>query len=324
MSAFRRAFPFALGCALAGACRRAPAPAGEDLAIRVDAPSGEVAFGQAFPLTVVRTWSPELIPEEWSDEALAPLVIRVLESTTREDQRRVEATRRCLAHAFRRGEVVVPPIAFRARPTDGSAERVATAPELRLRVRSALAAGEPGPPELPGGPLPYPTRWLPWTAAAALALAALALVGWRATRRRRPVEPLAPEPLPPAVPPHVRALERLERLRAHEPSDDDANEAWHVEAATIVREYVGERFSVRALERTTSELLPAAPEAHRPLLADVLRRCDRVKFAAKRPGAEERSPLIETAASFVKESEKVPGTFFAPKKVPGTFSEPSS
>jgi hypothetical protein len=307
VTAPRRALALACACALL-ACRRAPAPEGGDLAIRVEVPDGEVAFGRAFPLTVVRTWSHELIPEEWSEEALAPLSVRLIEATTREDRRRGAATRRYQAHAFRRGELVVPPVPFRARPKDGSAERTAAAPELRLRVRSALADGPPGAPELPGGPLARPGRTLPWLAAAAALLTALALAGWRVARRRRLPDPLPSAPVPPAPPPpHLRALARLDELRAREPADDAANEAWHVDAASIVREYVGERFGVRALERTTAELLPAAPAEHRELLAGVLRRCDRVKFAAERPGSTERAALLETAVTFTKGSGPAAG-----------------
>jgi hypothetical protein len=94
------------------------------------------------------------------------------------------------------------------------------------------------------------------------------------------------------------ALQRIARLRAQSARTPDD----HSETASIVRDYVRDRFGVPAGERTTDELL-AAPEIAtdaRRLLADVLRPCDLVKFAQGDSTAAARAALLDGAEKFVR------------------------
>ncbi len=301
--------------ACGGGSPRPPIP-DEELSLRIHAEAGEVELGRAFPLTVVRVWAKDLEPEPWRDELLAPLVVRPVEATRREDGRRVEETRRFQAYAFHRERVVVPAPSFRARPEGGGPERVATGAALDIPVAPALPAGTAGEPELPGEPLPEPTvepfPWVRWSARAGLLLVALVLGGAIRSRMRRAralqegPAPLAP-PVPPVLP-HVRALERLQRLRALEPQGSGEIEAYHVEASALLRDYLEERFAIRSRERTTQELL-AAPETTRAaqalprsLLSQALSHCDLVKFARHPSGAPDRARLVEAAERFVVET----------------------
>lgn len=281
----------ALALALLAACDAGPPIPATDLLLRVTAGAEEVAPGRAFPLTVVRVWSKDLVPAEWSDRTLAPLHLRLEEARRREDAARVEETRRYQARAFALGDVAIPAPKLRARPKDGGPERAAVAEPVRVRVRPELDPAAPGPPELPGEPPRAPFRWVPWAAAAAAALAALAL----ARRRKRPAAAPAPPP-PPA--PHERALARLREIAEREPRDVPADFA---STSAVLRDYVAERFAVRAAQRTTEELL-AAPEtaACRDALAGALGPCDLVKFAAHRPDPAERSRLLALAEAFVR------------------------
>ena len=74
--------------ALLAACTRHDPIAAEELALRVALPAGleRVPFGQSFPLEVMRVWEKDLVPGEWDDRALAPLVVRLEEVTLREDE----------------------------------------------------------------------------------------------------------------------------------------------------------------------------------------------------------------------------------------------
>jgi hypothetical protein len=157
----------------------------------------------------------------------------------------------------------------------------------------------PGPVELPGEPMNEPFPWRPVAASAAAALVAAALVARRTRRAASPPSAVLAAPAPvSAEPPHVAALRRIERLRAQTPRTPDD----HVETAAIVRDYVRERFGVRAGERTTEELLgaPELPPAARPALAAVLRSCDLVKFARDEPCAAARAALFDAAEAFVR------------------------
>jgi hypothetical protein len=248
----------------------------------VVAGADETAPGRGFPLEVVRVWSKDLVPAEWSDRALAPLHLRLEEARRREDSLRVEETRLYRAYAFALGDVSIPPPRLRAVPKAGGEERTVSADAIRVRVRPELDPAAPGPPELPTAP---PARRVPWFAWAAVAL--LAAAAAIALRRR---EPAAPAPAP-APPPHETALARLRELRSKPPEEAI------VAASAVVRGYVAIRFDVRAPERTTEEVLAAVPA-----LAAFLGPCDLVKFAAHRPTDAERARLLDLAEAFVREA----------------------
>lgn len=295
---------------LASACSPGGEPiAGEDLLVRVVTDTGEVELGKAFPLTVVRVWSKDLVPADFPDDALAPLTLRLVGTSRREDDRRVEESRRYAGYAFSLDEVTVPAPTFRATPRggDASAVRSVAGDRLALRVRRALDPAAPGAPELPGDPLPEPFPWRPWTIGAALALAAFVLVQVRRLRAVRlaseiVVAPAAATPQPPG--PHEIALRRIGDLRSADPRTDDDVRRWHVTASEIVRDYAAARFGLRASEMTTEELIAAAP-SDRPELSSALRDCDRVKFARHESSARERAATLDSAEGFVRATSPV-------------------
>ena len=248
-----------------------------DVPLQITAGASEVELGKAFPLTVVRTWRRGQTPADWNDEALAPLEVRLLQTARREDERRVEETRRYVGYAFSLADVRVP--------------------GLELRVKPALDPATPGPAELPGEPLPEPYPWPTWAAVGAALLAAFVLLLSR--RQRTPAAVAAPAPASERPPPgpHELALERLARLRRQQPRGHEEIQAYYVEASGLLRDYVGERFAVQADVMTTEELV----EREAPL-ARVLPDCDLVKFARHAPTASEREQLLDRAERFVRET----------------------
>lgn len=265
---------------LAGCGVGAPIPE-TDLLLDVTPGAFDVELGKPFPLTVTRVWKKDLVPLEWSDKALAPLAVKLVEEVRRDDGTRVEETRRYEAHVFSLADIVIRGLKLAAQPKDGGAERKVSATGFRIRVRRALDPESPGPPELPGEPPPR-RGWM-WGGAGALAVAAFLFL---ALRRRKPKLPTPPPeaPRPPSPPAHERALLRLQRASL-------------AEAADIVREYLAEAKGIRALERTTEELLAALPA-----LAGVLRPADLVKFAAHEPTEAERASVVASAEAFVREA----------------------
>jgi hypothetical protein len=275
---------------VAASCGGPPIPA-VDLLLRVTPGAEEVELGRGFPLTVVRVWKKDLAPAEWNDRALRPLAARLLGVSRREDKERVEETRRYRCHAFTLDDVRIAAVKLVARPRDGGPEVVAVDGPLRVRVRRALDPLAPGPPELPGDPVAEPFPRIPFALAAVAAAVALLWV----SRRNRRRAPLAAPAAAPPDPPHLRALARLREIR--ERGADPAA------ASAVVRDYLAERFDVRAAERTTEELLDAPPlAAHRDALAAVLVPCDLVKFAGARPSPPERARLLDAAEAFVEGS----------------------
>ncbi len=286
-----------LGLLLLTACGGgAPIPA-EDLLLRIETGATEVPLGAAFPLTVVRVWKSDLVPQAWSDEALAPLRVRLIDTRRREQGDHVEERRRYHGYAFATGVVQVPAPEFRAVPKRGGLERRVRGNALELRVTSALDPANPGDVELPGGPLldtlqpPFP--WVITAGVVALLLAGAALVA----RRRHPAPQPVVEEVEPAPRPDEIALRRIEELRA-QPAGDHAEEF-----VAMLRIYLAERFDRRTRELTSPELAAIPTDsAQRELLGALLRDYDLVLYARHEPSPAAGARMLDAAADFVRRS----------------------
>jgi len=133
-----------------------------------------------------------------------------------------------------------------------------------------------------------------------LVLGSGGLLLYRAVRARRRIEKQRS-----AYDEAVTALRALEDRGA---PDAETADAWFVELSAIVRRYLEQRHEIRAPELTTEEFLQVAtarPELsaeHRGLLSSFLERCDRVKFAGYRPGAEESLATLAAARGFIEDT----------------------
>lgn len=191
-----------------------------------------------------------------------------------------EHRQRLVLVAFRPGALELPPKGVAVPGPDGTAE-LWTPAGLTLQVDSVLPAGassESAAGELEPRP-PAPPRALPlgaafwWSLAGLSLLAAAVALGIR--RRRRASESAVP----------ARRLAPREELEAalRAALERDAEEG-HVVLSLALRRYLGRAFAFPAAESTTSEVrrtlrglrAPAAVEARTD---ELLRACDRVKFA---------------------------------------------
>lgn len=149
--------------------------------------------------------------------------------------------------------------------------------------------------------IPSGWEWLWWTLAVLAVLALVAgLLLWLKHRRDH-------RPAPPAIPPHVRALERLqEALRLL-----GQPEPFVVAVSSALRVYLEERFDFHAPERTTEEFLHELQatmllsERQKVSLAGFLESCDLVKFARYQPGETELQGLHGAAIGLVEETVPV-------------------
>lgn len=152
------------------------------------------------------------------------------------------------------------------------------------------------------GPVAIRSDWLlpAAIAVAALLLVLLAVLGGRRWRRRpRTVR---------VPPPEEIALEQLEAARALLAPERAQEFASAVTAA--VRGYLEARYGVAAPRQTTEEFLHSLLggsggkplTSHAPLLEDLLRRNDLVKFARAPLAAPEMEAMLGAAIRFVRES----------------------
>jgi len=147
-------------------------------------------------------------------------------------------------------------------------------------------------------------RWW-WGAVAAMAIALGAFLLWR--RRQRQAEEAPP------IPPHVLALAALRELIAEDLVGRGERKAFYNRISAILREYIENRFQLRAPEQTTEEFLDglgrsgdALAKTHKDLLADFLQHCDLVKFAAHHPEDKEVQATFDACKKFIVETASVP------------------
>ncbi len=291
-----------LAIALLTACGDESAIPSHDLMLRITAPTEEVELGAGFPLDVVRIWAKDLEPAEWSDDALAPLVAHLEDTTRREDDVRIEETRRYRCYAFQLTDVTVPAVWFTATPRAGGTPREVEGEGFAVRVRPALDPAVPGEVEFPGPPLREPFPWIPWSFGAAFGLLALSLLV-RHTRRRRPPDVAAPAPRALFSP--APFLDRLRRIRERRPDGPAEMRADYVELAALLREYVAGCFGVGVPQMTSEELvaaLAAAEATPHAALFGLLTGCDLVKFARHVPSAPDRERFLDSAEDFISEA----------------------
>lgn len=205
--------------------------------------------------------------------------------------------------SFELGELEIPPIEVAVADPGGTVQVLSTDP-FRIGVES-VGLDESGDIREIKGPLSIARNW--WALASWLLLLAAVAAGAVYLRRRvraRPVAEVA-KPKTPPRPFHLVALEALDELEASSWLERGQVKRWHVRVSEIIRTYVEGQLEVPALEMTTGEVvagLRGAALGGRVTGAfhAFLARCDLVKFAKLRPGADESRELLGVARSLVR------------------------
>lgn len=177
---------------------------------------------------------------------------------------------------------------------------------IEFTVSSVLpddAAAELEPPlgELQPLAPPTPSRW-PWYLGGSLMLlftTACSLVAWsrwRRVARRRSAYDIAQS--------------RLQKLLARPRPAGEQLERFFVELSAIVRQYLEDRYELRAPELTTEEFLaevgdsPDLSREHQDLLRQFLRQADLVKFAGAQPTGDEVEKSVDAVQRFLDETRE--------------------
>ena len=135
----------------------------------------------------------------------------------------------------------------------------------------------------------------------------LVLIGWYAWRRwkRRPIAVVEESvEAAPEIPPHVLARKRLESLEQQRLWQAGKHKEYQSGVTDTVREYIGRRFHIPAMEEITSEIISdlalagTAPELVTRSEA-VLRLADQTKFARYIPTSAEHEATMRYAYDFV-------------------------
>ncbi len=197
------------------------------------------------------------------------------------------------------GTVTLPKVTAVVTTPDGGRVPV-TANGVNLLVAGVFDATNP--PELAAakGPLTVPVSPGPYIAALLLAVVVLAALAWWWSRRRRPE--ISPEPLPvavePVIPPHQKALARLDALDPTMPARE-----FFGELSDIVRDYLAGRYGIPAPRMTSSEVAKmGTSRTEVQTAADWLGAWDLFKFARLHPREGEAGASLALVRSWVIES----------------------
>lgn len=204
----------------------------------------------------------------------------------------IEHSQHLVLTAFRTGDLELPPRRVAVPGPDGTTE-LWTPAELTLRVASVLPDGEEAEsvePQPPAPPRALPLGAAFWWTLAALSLLAVGAVTLAVRRHRPAAGSRGRRPGP--------AEELAEALRSagREPAPDEG----HVLLSLALRRYLGRTLGFPAPESTTSEVrrelrrrrVPAAVEARTD---ELLRACDRVKFACEPVARQTLEARLEAA-----------------------------
>ena len=150
---------------------------------------------------------------------------------------------------------------------------------------------------------------LPW-GAIGLGLVVAALIGfllWRKFRAKALLKAAAAPPLPP----YEEALKRLQDLRAQQLPGQNRAREFAFELSEILRNYVGRRYGIEALESTTEEFLEKSKTlpltgAEKDWLRAFCQSLDPLKYATSRIGEIEAERMMREMEDFAERTQPVP------------------
>jgi hypothetical protein len=214
--------------------------------------------------------------------------------------------------SFRTGELELPSVRISFERADGR-RGSAESPPRTVLIRSVIdprETAEGGIPEL--ADLKAPASLEPdysalWTASGLLALllAAAAVVWWLQRRYAAKLVRVAmPEDPFRRTPPHVWVHEELQSLLDRRLPERDEVDLFFAELSRIVKLYLGGRYRVELMERTSGEVPGVLTQAGTPVAAigetaRLLARADAVKFAGEWPDPEGCRRAVESAYGIV-------------------------
>jgi hypothetical protein len=260
-----------------------------------DAPDDSVTVGQRFPV-VYKVYAPDSLAFV-TPAKIDAAKCRVVSVAWRETRAAgvVERIADVVMVPTELDSVAVPPVAFDfVSPAGDTLRAWSDGFDVPIR-RIAIASKDVRPLK---SQWEVPPDYLEWAAIALAAVAAAAALVWWIRRRRRRAVPEAPAV---RLPPDVVALAELERIAGLGLVERGEFKSYYTLVADAVRRYLGERFRVESMDRTTYELLDElSRRGHRvDGLEAFLNEADLVKFAKLRPDSARALRAIQSAREIV-------------------------
>ena len=234
--------------------------------------------------------------------------------TSKLDGTRIQLKQTYLVTCFDSGAHYIPPFYFkvkRALSVDSLRSN-----DLTLFVKFPSVDLKKGPADIKK-PFSAPVTLkeiAPWLLGIILIGTIVFLIIYAISRFRRN-KPLFQRPPKPKLPPHVIALQKLDKLKSEELWQHEKVKDYYTRLTDIVRVYIEDRFAIAAMEQTTVEILSDFKNKELQIdkksfaeLKEVLELADFVKFAKLTPLPDENHKVLSNAYLFVKETTVEPVT----------------
>jgi hypothetical protein len=162
-------------------------------------------------------------------------------------------------------------------------------------------------------PIQVPFTWLELIPYVGYGLLALLIIGgiiYFVIRKLKKQKPVTVEQPKVFIPPHIKALEALEKLGMQKLWQEGKIKDYYTGITDILRIYLEERYGITALEMTTDEIMLALKrkdisEMMKQKLRDILVLSDLVKFAKENPLPNEHESCFNTSVDFVNETTEI-------------------
>jgi len=207
---------------------------------------------------------------------------------------------------FDSGPHIVPP--FRIKVQSGTLNDTLKTNPLSLFVKLPQVDLKRGPADIKK-PFAAPVIFkeiAPWVLGIILALALIFLVIYAISRSRKH-KPLFQRPEKPKLPPHVIALQDLDKLKEDQLWQHDKVKDYYTRLTDIIRNYIEGRFELSAKEKTTFEIVSAFVQRKDLIddismknLREILELADLVKFAKLMPLPDDNHSSLNDAYQFVQ------------------------
>ena len=174
---------------------------------------------------------------------------------------------------------------------------------LKVEVRSLLTQGKPFQIKDIYGPLTYPFNWGLALFILTIALGSVGGGVYFFFKKRKSSSEVK-------IPPHQKAYKELELLKSKDYLERGDFKSFYVELSNILRDYIEERFQIKALEMTTEEFFSFLREANyfspeqRNILKEFFSFSDLVKFAKYSPLREDAQRSLSSVKNFIDQTKQ--------------------
>jgi hypothetical protein len=144
-----------------------------------------------------------------------------------------------------------------------------------------------------------------------LLLGAIIFLVLYSIKRRKKNKPFFALPQKPKEPAHIIALRELDRIKAEKIWQKEKTKQYYSEVTDVLRNYIEDRFEIRAMEQTTDEILDSfryrkdlISEKNYQNLSQILSVADLVKFAKYKTLPDDDNLTLVNSYFFVNETKR--------------------